>query len=104
MHTIFWTGFSNKTRIAAMGEIETVIRKYGFITDSKLFSDVSVSLKIEVNERRIDELHNALNELLTLNDIDKLNSLSDAERVIFLNITFLKATGYLRIEAPAIPG
>lgn len=104
MTNIFWTGYCNHERIVATSEIEKIINSYGYITDFKQFSDISLSIMIELEEFKIDNLFNALKSYMSLNDFEKINSFSNRERLIFLNITFVKGTGDLRIEIPAIPG
>jgi hypothetical protein len=104
MNTIFWTGYCNNERIIAISEIERIINNYGYITDFKQFSDISISIKIELEELNIDKLFNALKDYMSINDFEKINSTSNRERLIFLNVTFVKGTGDLRIEIPAIPG
>ena len=104
MDTIFWTGYCNNERFAAIGEIEKVINSYGYITDFKEFSDVSLSIKIELEELNIDKLFTDLKKTIILDDFEGVNSISNRERIIFLNITFARSTGDLRIEVPAVPG
>jgi hypothetical protein len=104
MKNIFWTGYCDEERLSAVHEIEDIIRIHGFVTNSKQFSDVSVSLTIELEEKDVDNLYGALEKCVRLNRVEKLNSTSKTERTIFLNITFTKATGDLRVEVPAVPG
>lgn len=104
MKIIFWTGYSNDERITAISDIKKVVNGYGDITDFKLFSDISISVKIELKELDIDKLYDRLKKCLGLNNFDKLNSSSTIERVIFLNVTFIKGTGDKRIEVPAVAG
>ncbi len=102
MNIIFWTGFSNKNRITAISEIEKIVGKHGYIIDFKRFSDMSLSINIELEELNIDKLYNDLKNYMNLNDYVELNSTSNRERSIFLNITFTQGNGDLRIEVPAI--
>lgn len=104
MKTFFWVGYCNNERIKAVKDIEKLINPYGYIVDFKLFSDISISIKIEIEELQIDSLYDALKTYLSLDNVDKVNSSSKVERVIFLNITFTKGTGNLRVETPAVPG
>lgn len=104
MDTIFWTGYCSDDRIIAISEIEKIVGNYGYITDFKRFSDISLSIKIEIEESNIDKLYNALENYISLHAFEKLNSVSKRERIIFLNTTFTKGTGNLKIETPAVPG
>lgn len=104
MKSIFWTAYSNNERIAAIIEIERVISSFGFITDFKQFSDISISLKIEIEECKIFELFKTLENIIAIDKCDEQFSTSNRERIIYINITFTKATGNLIIEIPAVPG
>ncbi|MEZ4907978.1 MAG: hypothetical protein R2771_10165 [Saprospiraceae bacterium] len=104
MNTIFWNAYCINDRIIAISKIEKIINIYGYITDFKQFSDISLSIRIELEELNVDNLFNALKSYLSFNHFEKINSSSKRERLIFLNITFVKGTGDMKIEIPAIPG
>ena len=104
MKPIFWTGFSNHNRIQAISSIEQVIGTYGYITDYKQFSDISISILIELEEQKIEGLHKALLEKISLDDCEIPLTSSNIERMLYLNITFSQATGNIRVEVPAVPG
>lgn len=77
---------------------------YGDIVDVHLFSDVSLSLTIEIAEFKIDSLYEALTREMSLQRKEPLNSNAKLERIVYLHITFSKGTGKLKIEVPAVPG
>ena len=104
MGRIYWTGICNKERNEAIGAISTIINRHGFFTDFKLFSDVSLSMVVEVEERNVDALYAELGNYLALEDFPAVTSTSAKERVILLNITFTRGTGNLEREVPAVPG
>jgi len=101
---LYWKGFCNKDRNIAINEIENIANNYGFITDFHMFSDMEICIKIEIEEQNINKLYADLSNYITLNDYENINSKSKKERSIFLNITFLKSTGNLKIEVPIVPG
>jgi hypothetical protein len=104
MKSIFWTGYNKQDRYLAVSEIEKIVNNYGYITDFKQFSDISMTIAIELEELRVDELYLALKSYMNLDDFDLLSSTSNSDCLIFLNITFTAGTGDLKIEVPAIPG
>lgn len=104
MDNIFWTGYSNDQRHASINTIKTVATKYGDIVDFKLFSDISLTMTIEVKEINIDQLYNELANTIGMDKFEYLHSTSKKERTVYLNITFTKSTGNLIIETPAVPG
>ncbi len=104
MVNIFWTAYSSKGRYEALGEIERMIDNHGFITDFKEFSNISLMLKIEIEERKIDVLYSELSNYMTMDATVPINSDSSLERVIFMNVSFPAESGNLRVEVPAVPG
>jgi hypothetical protein len=104
MENIFWTGYSNDERHASINTIKTVVATHGDIVDFKLFSNISLTMTIEVEEINIDQLYNELADTIGMDKFDYLHSTSKKERTIYLNITFTKSTGNLIIETPVVPG
>jgi len=104
MDNIFWTGYSKDERHSSMGTIKKVIAKYGDIVDFKLFSDISLTMVIEIEEFKIDKLYEELADNIGIDKFEYLNSISKKERTVYLNVTFTKGTGNLIIEVPSVPG
>lgn len=104
MDNIFWTGYSNDERHSSMSTIKRVVAKYGDIVDFKLFSDISLTMAIEIEEFKIDKLYNELADNIGIDKFEYLNSISKMERTVYLNVTFTKGTGNLIIEVPSVPG
>jgi hypothetical protein len=104
MENLFITGYSNEERHSAIISIKAIIANFGDIVDFKLFSDISLTVVIEVQESKIDKLYEALNQYLTMSHFDFLHSISNKERTIYLNISFTQGTGNLNIEQPSVPG
>ena len=104
MENVFWTGFSESDWLSVIDKIRRVVSVYGSIVDVRLFSDISLNMTIEIEELKIDKLYEDLTHVITLQKPAYLNSISKRERTIYLNITFTKGTGNLRIEVPSVPG
>lgn len=102
MDNIFWTGHSNDERHSSISTLKKVIAKYGDIVDFKLFSDTSLTMVIEIEEYKIDNLYSELAERIGIGKYEYLNSFSRTERKVYLNITFTKGTGNLKIEVPFV--
>jgi hypothetical protein len=71
-----------------------------------MFSDLALSLSIEIPEDAIVRLHNSLNKIVTIEPIDAtiLIGKSKKDWLVFMNVSFSKGTGELRIETPDVPG
>lgn len=104
MKRVFWTGICNESRITGISRIQDSINKYGFILDYKFFSDISVSMVIESEERNVEKLYQELTKSISISNFEEFTSELNNPCTILLNITFTKDTGSLRIEVPAVPG
>src|SRR5215203_5727547 len=104
MENLFWIGFSNNERHFAIDLIQSVVSRYGDVVDVHIFSDISLSMTIEIEEFKIDKLYDELTQIMGVQKFDHLNSISKKERKIYFNITFAKGTGNLKIEVPSVPG
>ena len=103
MKFIFWTAFSPQSKYQAIPKLEEIIDRHeGFIVDIKPFSDLSLSLRIELEERNIDALYTGLQKAMELKPFETMDSSSKRERTVFLNITFAKSTGDVRQNIPQV--
>jgi hypothetical protein len=71
MEKLFWTAYSNEERSKAISNIQTIISKYGDIIGFKFFSDISLTMTIEIKELRIDTLYDELKNIV---GIDKMKN------------------------------
>lgn len=104
MKNIFWTGYCSGERHSAINVITNIVGKYGDIVDFKLFSDISLTMMIEIEELKINNLYDELADKIMMDTFEYMNTLSTRERIIYLNITFTRGSGDLIIEVPAVPG
>jgi hypothetical protein len=104
MENIFWTGYSNHERLSSINAIKTVVSKFGDIVDIHLFSDMALTMTIELEEVNIDKLHVELGHVIRMDKSEYVPLSSKKERTVYLNVTFSKGTGDLVVEVPAVPG
>ncbi len=104
MKNIFWTAYTNEERHLAIRTIQQIVDKYGDIVDFKQFSDIALTMLIEIQECEINELYQTLSKCIGMESFDLLESKRGIERKLYLNINFSKATGNLKVEIPAVPG
>jgi hypothetical protein len=100
----YWTGICSADRLHGMSQVEKCILNFGFIVDYKFFSDLSMSVIIEIEERKMEALYEELAKVISLSDFDKFNPDSEKECTVLFNITFTRGTGDLQNEIPAVPG
>lgn len=94
---IFWKAFCNESKFVALDKINQIIDIYGDVVDVKQFSDVSMSLRIELPENTIDTLYLDLKTYIELEAFEKLESKSTRERTVFLNISFALGEGNAKV-------
>ncbi len=104
MKSVFLSGYCGRERLAAINEIKEIIRRFGFLIDFKMFSDISISFLIEIDDQKIQELYNELSRVLNLDDFEKSDAAPGTERTVLLNVTFKHATGDMQQKVPAVPG
>jgi hypothetical protein len=104
MKRYYWNGISKDERIKSISEITAIVDSYAAIINFQRFSDISLSLVIEIEEYKINELYKKLEEVMFIEGFDNALSNSTAECIILFNITFTKSTGDVKYVVPAIPG
>ena len=87
-----------------MAQIETAISHYGYILNFQRFSDLSLGLLIETSAARLHGLYAELQAVMDMEGLETTAADSDADCVVFLNVTFTHGSGQLRIEVPKVPG
>lgn len=101
MDRYYWTGYSSKDKWQMIHEIEGKISPYGFIVDFKEFSDISISLIIELEQQKIAPLYQDLKGLLRLEEFDIPTTGSSKECVVLMHISFTYGSGRVRKEVLA---
>jgi hypothetical protein len=101
---INWKGYTKKNRNLAIHELKNIIGRFGYILEYNLFSDMALSLIIEIEERKINSLYNELNEYISMEKNDLVPATSDGERVLTLHVTFSESSGDLEHLVPDVPG
>lgn len=102
-----WEAFTSHDRFSSIEELKQVITaNNGYIISYHMFSDLSLSLMIEIGEDQILKLHEELCKILTISDLDStaIKPGSTREWTIFMSINFSKGTGNLSHEKPMVDG
>jgi hypothetical protein len=100
----YWKGICSEDRLKGISLIRDQINKYGFIIDYRFFSDISISMIIDIEERNIKSLYEDLIKLIKISDHHELTSDSKTECEILFSITFTEGTGNMTFEVPSVPG
>jgi hypothetical protein len=102
-----WEVFSNQERNNLIEELKRIISSNdACIVNFNFFSDLALSLTIEIEERKIENLHNELSRVVTISEIgvSKFDEDSVREWWLFLNVTFNKGKGNIKMHIPDVPG
>ena len=102
-----WQAYTGGQRNNVIEDVkESILKNDGCIVNFNMFSDLEISLSIEIEEKRITDLYTSFSNILNISDCDikKLKSNSKKEWLIFMSISFSVGKGKLSIEKPSIPG
>lgn len=104
MSNIFWKVYTQDDRTTAIGKVQELVAPFGDIVDHHIFSDLAISIRIELEECHVDALHARLQVHFLTDPIQPLNSNSTKERTVYLHLHFGRGSGNLRTETPDVPG
>lgn len=104
MKRYYWSAISRDERHKAIGEITDTVNRHAIVLNFQRFSDLALSLLLEVEAGKLPALFADLNSILSLNGGDPESTSSANTCLVFLNITFARGTGNLAIEVPEVPG
>jgi hypothetical protein len=108
MNKIFrFQAYTRDERYLAIESIEKVIHDFrGFIVDHHMYSDMQISMYVEMKECRILNFYHRLRKVVKLSRLD-LNQFDPHSREtcrVYINVNFVKATGNLQLSIPDVPG
>ncbi|MFY0654285.1 MAG: hypothetical protein JXQ96_19770 [Cyclobacteriaceae bacterium] len=101
-----WKGFSSDDRNKSITFVKDAISSNdGCITNFTMFSDLALSMQVEIEESKIAGLYEELTSKLEVSQFDEeLNPLSKREWMVYLNISFGDGQGNLKVSIPEVPG
>jgi hypothetical protein len=102
-----WQACAAGDRNAVINDVKDILlNSGGYLVNFQPFSDLALSLMIEIEEKDIPKLFQTLKSRLRLDDVhlDHLNPASDNEWLIFLHISFPAGRGDLETVVPEVPG
>ena len=102
-----WQLFSQGDRNLIIETIKSVISKNdGYIINFNMFSDLALTLSVEIEENKIQKLHRALSLVVNVSKLElhTINLASKKECLLFMNISFGIGKGELKQEIPEVPG
>jgi len=104
MKTYSWEAFCAEERYSAINKIETLVNQYGAITDFHRFSDLSLSLTIEISPEKANILFDELSKDINISGKKPLLTEFTSDILLFISINFAEGKGDLKVEVPDVPG
>ena len=102
-----WKAISTGNRNAVIEYCKTAItEREGCILNFQLFSDLALSLVIEIEEKYLTDLYETLSQVASISESppDGLDLHSEASYWVLIHISFSRGKGELEIEVPEVPG
>jgi len=102
-----WQVFSSEERNYTIQELkDSIAVNDGFITSFNLFSDLALSLQVEIEEKNIVKLYRKINSTMRISEQEPepIDNNSVKDWWIFINLSFGKGKGDLLVEVPNVPG
>ena len=103
MKKFYWKGICKDDRIRMISRINEIIEDHGAILNFQRFSDISLSMVIEVDPGKLLSLHEKLEAVMSLQTKQDISRAPAEGAILFLNVTFASGSGELEIEIPDIP-
>lgn len=107
LRKLTWQGYTNDDRNEVIEKIKDAISDCdGSIMNFNMFSDLAISLSIEIEEYNIIKLNKVLSTFLKISDYDHkgVNQKSKKDWLILMNISFGQGKGELTKDIPVVPG
>lgn len=100
----YWEAISQFTESETIVTLENAVKPFGYILDFKRFSDLALSVDIEVKPACMLPLWEAMSATFRMSGRGESELPNDSEMKLFLHISFAKGSGLKRFEVPAVPG
>ncbi len=102
-----WQAYTNRDRLQIIEQTKEIIAlNDGYIINFNMFSDLAINISIGIEERRVDDLYDALSNIIVLSEFDAQEGVRNSIRecLILINISFSHGKGELKKDIPAVPG
>ena len=102
-----WQLYSNRERNSVINLIKQAIDDNdGCILNFNMFSDLAMTLSVEISEHMIQSLYTSLSQVANIAPIEgqDLDLSSKKECTIFMNISFGSGKGSLKQDIPEVDG
>ncbi len=104
MKRLYWNAVCRDDRIKAISHISVIASRYGTILDFKKFSDLEMSLLVEVEPSRMAAMHAELSKVMALGGDPPGHPDAASDILVFVHIAFTRGKGDLALEVPDVPG
>ena len=102
-----WEAIATDERNKVIEAVKDAISTHdGYIMNFNMYSDLGLSLSIEIEENNIVGLYKALSTILKMSDFkdDHIKLKSKKECLLLLYVSFIQGKGSLKKTIPQVPG
>jgi hypothetical protein len=99
---IFWSATCPLSRVEGIMRAQEIISRFGYILDFRHFSDLEMSLVLEIAESNMAALYIELTGIMDLKSVKGKLTGKEQERRLLINIAFTSGEGLLRTDVPAV--
>ncbi len=102
-----WQIYISGERNEAIEDLKDLISKNnGYIMNFNLFSDLAMSLTVEIEEKDVRGLYSSISNQMKIDEssLERLGVDSSKNCWILMNVSFSKGQGYHKNEIPDVPG
>lgn len=99
--------YSSDDRYLTLDTIQNMVRHFrGFLMNYQMYSDLQISLYIEMKECRLLNFYHQLKKKVKVSkfDLEHFDPHSRATCRVDIVVYFVKATGKLKVNIPEVPG
>jgi hypothetical protein len=104
MKRLYWKAICRVDRIKAISILSDIVSRYGTLLDFKKFSDLEMSMLVEVEPSRVRALHEDLSGVMNLEGDRPEDPDAAPDLLVFVHISFPRGKGDLALAVPDVPG
>ncbi len=104
MRKVYWTAYARGDHYRATQRVLDRTSAWGVLSQVNRYSDLMVSVVVEIMDERLGQLLAALEEVVEVEQVEDQVVGPDHPCLLYLNVRMQDGTGDLSIETPAVPG
>jgi hypothetical protein len=104
MASLFLSGVVAGAGVELIPRVQQIVSAFGDVINSRFFSDLSVSLEIELKGEDVKCMYDALQTVMRMDEPKGDLSPPGVLVTAFLHVYFVYGRGELTVDTPVVPG